>query len=164
MFLVSGVDPFRGVAYPEVPAALEPAFPLQNGNAHFLRDARIHRALVDHDGPFGEVFAHDPGGALHRGQIGGFVLPDGGGHCHYQEPCLPQRRLVVGEEHGGLLYGPITHLSGGVDPLVVQGDLVTVDIEADHVEAAGKCHSQRHSYVAQPYPGQFLFPLCQAFI
>lgn len=151
---VAGVDALGRVAHEKVLPPGQPALPLQDGHAHFLGHAWVHRGLEDHHGPRLQVAPHDPGRALHRREVRPPVLADGSRHGHDDEIRLLQARGVRGrlEMHGRRKPGGV-HFAHGVDVAPVVRHLPLGQIEPDGPEAFPELDRQRQPDIPKPDNG-----------
>ena len=153
MELVTGVDALGGVAGEEIHVELQAGNALHHGEALLLRDAGVHRGLIDHDIALADDLAHRLGCPPERLQVRVVVLVHGRGDGDDVEIAVPDlvqvRRTGESVLVDGFLQQFVRHLQGGVVPAHERIHALPVHVKADGFITGGEKPCQRQSHITQ---------------
>ena len=160
MLLVARVDALGAVAKKEVDAPLFAAGALDDGAAHLLGDAGVHRGLKhDDDARFavGDGAADGLAGFDQRAQVRALVPVDGRGHSDNKERPVRQTADVVGDGETGLLQADLAFLAVFVEEATEFLNAARVDVEANGAfDATGESEGHRKTDIAKAYDSDSL--------
>ena len=126
MYFVARIDPLGGVPDLEIHAACQTGLFLQNRHTDIFRHAGVHRGLKHHHGSLRQILPQNAARPFHRGKIRRVIVIDRRRHRHNVELSLPELCRVSGEIHLRIPDHLAAHFVRGVDPALVQSDLLLI--------------------------------------